>query len=701
MTHTKRTILPALVLLLASICAGQTGGRGGDQGERTEKLRAILRAADLRDPSDPVFIRCLSDPDSVVRERATLLCASLQDTSLITELLRNLVEGTLRVQEAAAFAIGQTGPSLGKPSAEALALDIARGPLERTAARERIIEELGKFGSDSTLNELALLARKGPPDARGPYMMAVARFAIHGVTTPEGTSLALEGLFETPGSGWRAAYALQRIGDHPRTRAEVARLTSALSNPDPLVRMNVAALFGKLKDDSTVVPPLAGCATSDPDWRVRVNAVKALGNHPPDPRVIATLGQAVADADESVALTALAVIAGYGVPNSAAGGSADPAEALASLIPVLRRLARGEGPGSNWRYRSGAALALARLEGSRSLADIAAPRGAEPLLAAGLITAMGATGAPEASAALAPYLQSAEPLYRRTALEAVQSLVARNPSDTTLRSSVYAAAVGALASGDMAVVTTGAAILGDSLFLKKESVPALSASLLVLRPPADIEAIQEVCKTLAKIADTSAAAALRTVLSSGDPPASLAAATALKALTGESHPAATAGSAPLRSDFDFDYLESLPETIGVALRTGKGEILIELYRDAAPFTIMSMLKLAEGKGFYKGLIFHRVVPNFVIQGGDPRGDGWGGPGYSVRSEFSPLSYVAGTVGIASAGKDTEGSQFFITHSPQPHLDGRYTIIGRVVGGMEVVDRILVGDSIIDLERTGR
>jgi cyclophilin family peptidyl-prolyl cis-trans isomerase len=111
---------------------------------------------------------------------------------------------------------------------------------------------------------------------------------------------------------------------------------------------------------------------------------------------------------------------------------------------------------------------------------------------------------------------------------------------------------------------------------------------------------------------------------------------------------------------------------------------------------MSFLKLAR-RGFYRSLSFHRVVPNFVIQGGDPRGDGWGGAGYSLRSEFSSLTYETGTVGIASAGKDTEGPQFFVTQSPQPHLDGRYTIIGKVVSGMAVVDTILVGDHILDVK----
>jgi cyclophilin family peptidyl-prolyl cis-trans isomerase len=129
------------------------------------------------------------------------------------------------------------------------------------------------------------------------------------------------------------------------------------------------------------------------------------------------------------------------------------------------------------------------------------------------------------------------------------------------------------------------------------------------------------------------------------------------------------------------------------METVRGDIVLELDRSLAPFTVMSFLKLATGRGFYHGQTFHRVVPNFVIQGGDPRGDGWGGPEYTLRSEFSSGTFATGTLGMASSGKDTEGSQFFITQSPQPHLDGRYTIFGRVLSGMDVVDKIQVDDHI--------
>ncbi len=128
------------------------------------------------------------------------------------------------------------------------------------------------------------------------------------------------------------------------------------------------------------------------------------------------------------------------------------------------------------------------------------------------------------------------------------------------------------------------------------------------------------------------------------------------------------------------------------IMTDKGDIELELYFDVAPLTVLNFIDLARD-GFYDGLRFHRVIPNFVAQGGDPRGDGWGGPGYYIRDEYSNEEYKRGTVGTATSGKDTGGSQFFITLSPQPHLEGRYTVFGQVLYGMDVVDNIVVGDII--------
>jgi len=128
----------------------------------------------------------------------------------------------------------------------------------------------------------------------------------------------------------------------------------------------------------------------------------------------------------------------------------------------------------------------------------------------------------------------------------------------------------------------------------------------------------------------------------------------------------------------------------VRIITTKGTIRMELRPDKAPMSVAAIMQLVRD-GYYNGKSFHRVVPDFVAQGGCPRGDGWGSLDFNLRSELSSLNYEEGTVGLASAGNDTEGCQFFITHSPTPHLDGRYTIIGQVVEGMEIVKLLTVGD----------
>ena len=119
---------------------------------------------------------------------------------------------------------------------------------------------------------------------------------------------------------------------------------------------------------------------------------------------------------------------------------------------------------------------------------------------------------------------------------------------------------------------------------------------------------------------------------------------------------------------------------------------IELAVLDAPLTVANFMALAR-KGFFDGIAMHRVVPDFVVQGGDPRGDGEGSPGYTLRDEINMRPYLRGTVGMALDWEDTGGSQFFITHSPQPHLDGRYTVFGHVLDGMEVVDALRPGDVI--------
>lgn len=129
----------------------------------------------------------------------------------------------------------------------------------------------------------------------------------------------------------------------------------------------------------------------------------------------------------------------------------------------------------------------------------------------------------------------------------------------------------------------------------------------------------------------------------------------------------------------------------IVLENGE-EIIIQFYPEAAPNTVANFEKLANS-GFYNGVTFHRVIPGFVTQGGDPTGTGAGGPGYTIKceTEGNPHKHVAGAVSMAHAGKDTGGSQFFIVHEPQPHLDGVHTVFGQVIEGMDVVLRIEQGD----------
>lgn len=134
------------------------------------------------------------------------------------------------------------------------------------------------------------------------------------------------------------------------------------------------------------------------------------------------------------------------------------------------------------------------------------------------------------------------------------------------------------------------------------------------------------------------------------------------------------------------------------IKTNRGTIRLELYPQHAPRTVNNFVFLA-GEGFYDGVTFHRVINNFMIQGGDPEGTGRGGPGYTFEDELesNPLRHDTGVISMANAGPNTNGSQFFITHAPQPHLDGRHTVFGRVVEGQDVVDAVKQGDTVESIE----
>lgn len=129
------------------------------------------------------------------------------------------------------------------------------------------------------------------------------------------------------------------------------------------------------------------------------------------------------------------------------------------------------------------------------------------------------------------------------------------------------------------------------------------------------------------------------------------------------------------------------------METEKGKIVLELFDHEAPNTVANFTDLIK-KGFYDGLTFHRVIPGFVIQGGCPKGNGTGGPGYTIKCEINPHKHVRGALSMAHAGRDTGGSQFFICHDAFPHLDGVHTVFGQVIEGMDVVDNIEAGNRMV-------
>lgn len=666
--------------------------------KRRENLEAILRIQDRRTSHDGKLISLLGDADGITRERATRAYASLQDSDALPLLIARLADPESRVQEAAAFAIGQTALLMSPEARAALESELLWKRLPDSKVPDRLIEEMGKFCTESGLADMMVRAGNVYPE---PYpaglTMAIARCAIRGIIIPDAVRYLLRRTNPPENAPWQAVYALQRIGDTPEIRTDLEHLALLRTHGDPLVRMNIATLLGKVRDTRITLEPLRRLAEFDEDWRVRVNALKALALHPirTDPPSLLVFRRAFYDGDIQISTTALAALRTSNL--IAADSVGDGAEVLRHLR-YLAVNAKGNFP---WPVQGEAAQTLAAILGPDAFPEGVPLAPSQRHLHADLLRALGATGAPQGLPRLLNAAGGSDPVSACGALEGLTALARRNSSDSALVAYIRTSAIRALESGDVAITGTAADMLADSILRSPAVVPALLAALNAQRLPGDLEATQEIIGALGSIGDTRAVLPLLGQIKAPDRSVATAAAHALRRLTGADYLSHLPDAPePFFTDFDFAYLASLPETLHVTIETVRGEIRAEFYKDAAPFTIMAMVKLATQRGYYRGLTFHRIVPNFVTQGGCPRGDGWGGPGFALRSEFSLLRYDGGTIGIASAGKDTEGSQFFITHSPQPHLDGRYTVVGQVTNGMHVVRAIQRDDRIFDLTVAG-
>ena len=689
-------IAAALVLTMHPHLEAQIDQERARQEQRA-KLETILRVKDLRTPYDGTLVRLLSDPDPTVRREATLAFGSIQDSNVIGALTRNLIDPLLSIQEAAAFALGQTGTVLSEDGRRALAYDLVWKRIPTTRAIEALMDGVGKFGFEDALNDLLVkFANLNEGATRRGLTKSIARFAERGIVTDDGVRFLLRFVRPPELTPRTVAYALRRIGKHPLILEELEEVVLLWRHPDPNVRMQLATLLSLVGDARVSAQPLRTLARHDVDWRVRVNSIRSLGVLPlgGDEETVDLFGELLFDRNLHVAITALSSFPMLDFDREA------PSERLRAILEQVEIIAQNPSDNFPWQLQAEAADALALVEGGRAFARIHQARRSHPRLEERLLLALARTGSDSAAGVLLEFFQGDEARLQAAALEGLSELTSRRPDDTVLLSTSYDAVLRSLGVDDAQVLGTAAALLREPRFRKPESVSALIRAARGLHVPADTEILLEMIRTLGILEDSRAVPFLHDQLTSPDGVIRAAAAASLQTITGQDYTASLPKrEGALVTDFDFAALRAIPDTVYVDLETTRGVISLELYPRIAPFTVLNLLKLEEQRGYYRGILFHRVVPNFVVQAGDPRGDGWGGPGWTIRSEFSALPFERGSIGMASAGKDTEGSQFFITHSWQPHLEGRYTNFGRVLTGQDVVDNIQVDDRIYGLRRS--
>lgn len=632
--------------------------------------------------SSPDLAVLVTDAEARVRRRAALAVGRVGLPDGVAMLVPLLADPDAEVRQMGAFALGLIGVALddGTPRVHA-SLVPAVGPLTGALGdgdplvRGRAAEALGQIGAREAADAIGKLAAEygklpavasmQPDDEARPASPEADAFrlAIYALVRLRAYDPLAAAVLDPDGRPisrwWPVAYALQRIGD----RRAAPALRHLIATPGRYTASFAARGLGALKEPSAAAPLLP---LLDPDGRPLEVVVSAI-------RALAALG-----AREAVApLTKIAVAAGAH-PNlrleavtalgalRAAESQAVIEEVLSDPWPALRAAAlraastldreafllilSGLEPDSQWTVRA----ALADILGTLPV-DTAVPRLREMLadedkrVVTAVIGGLTRLRAPGLNAILLERLNDPDTAVREAAIRALGEV--KPPEGLAALRGAFAAAQADAAYG------TRIAALGALAEYGAAAADTLKDAL----------------------ADRDWAVRLRAaaLLSRIDPGT-------------DYRKAIRPAPGPPVSTYADPQLASPPLSPHAFIDTSRGTIEIELAMLDAPLTARNFIALAS-KGYFNGLAFHRVVPNFVIQDGDPRGDGGGGPGYTIRDELNMRPYVRGTVGMALSRRDDAGSQFFITHSPQPHLDARYTVFGHVVQGMDVVDRIQQGD----------
>ena len=643
------------------------------------ELARVLAAADARAFDAALLRNALGHARPAVRRQAALAAGRIGDPAAVDLLVAALRDSDRTVQAAAAFALGLLkDPRAVEPLA---ALVRAVAPAQQGAPEVEAVTALAKIGGDQAARALGDLLGSGsrpgiaPPPAVSAALLEAWRL---GAQAP---IAALLGYAEDADADarWHAAYALGRL------RAGVPMLLAALRDREPFVRATALRGLTRAAADSARLEPgrVAGAVRlllGDGDPAVRINALRALASFR-DSTLAAGAAPLATDPDVNVAVQAETTLGALGgsvaVRALAAGGRSAVFALRRQAVIGLAQADSAAGAAAaaalatdpDWRWRSvaceafGAARDRARLEGA--LADPDGRVVAEALQALGRVVA-------DSDAALLArareLLGHADPPVRSVAAD----LLARRPDVADVDRLVTAYQRAAGDPFDDARLSAVAA-LGAVARAGAEGRLRVAARFVAAVPRPDDYLVRRVAAD--RLPDAAEAWGPVVPIATGKTDADYRDAVRRVLLP------ALEGRAPPR----------------VTLETDRGSLVVELLPAEAPLTVAAFLALVERR-YFDGARWHRVVPNFVAQDGDPRGDGWGGPGFVLRDEVNPTRYETGTMGMALSGPDTGGSQFFITHSAQPHLDGTYTVFGRVVAGLNVLAGVAQGDRIRSIHR---
>jgi len=620
--------------------------------------RRIATAQDERQTA--ALLPFLQDKNPAYRAAAAEALASVQDKKATPALLPLLRDANAAVRRAAAYALGQAGDSLAVP---ALARRLAQ-PEASAPARRAAYEALGRCVTSRTVSQIWAVKPPGPDSAAAPgRAWALYRATLRGLATPEAvrqttTLLARTGVGLAPARAGASA-SLARVRGQDSTLAQVALpvlLKAVAGDPDYFVRENCASALGRVARP-VAYAALIKAAGSDVDHRPRIAALRALPAQPAI-GIVASIDQGLMRPLPQESLTAAEWL--LRVPTDSLWAKAD-------FLAYVQRA-------PHWRTRATllqAAMHHARAARRPILADTIRARyqhTANQYEKAALLTALSEDPAQFDFLAKEATLTTSPPVVPGTALAALVVLRGNKNFPAARQADFTAALRRALAGGDVAQLATAA--------------EALANPALVPTPqPEDEAALRQAQSKLTLPRETEAWLGLQQ---------------ALDKLTKAPKPTPAPVGPASEHPIDWALVQTIPVGQRVQLTTTKGVVILELKVVEAPGSVASFVSLIK-RHFYDGLYFHRVVPDFVAQGGDPRGDGSGSTPYNLRSEFAQLNYGAGAVGLASAGKDTESCQFFFTHQPTPHLDGRYTIFAQVVQGMAVVQQLEIGDRMLRVE----